>query len=56
MKPPKDKAKDKDKKDTADYLVNIGGLSRGEANQLAKITDKDATNQDVAESVTKGIK
>ena len=56
MKPPKNKAKTKDKKDVSDYLVNVGKLQRGKANQLAKTTDSNATNETVAESVKEGIK
>ena len=56
MKPSKDKAKDSDKKVVSDYLVYVGGLSRGEANRIAKVNDKNVTNQDVADSVKEGIK
>jgi hypothetical protein len=55
MKKPKENARAKDKKETADYLVDVGGLTQAEANKLAKV-QVAATNEQVADSVKEGIK
>ena len=55
MKPPKDKAKDKDKKAVSDYL-EAAGMSHQDAQAAAKADDKDATYEDVALSVRDACK
>jgi hypothetical protein len=56
MKPPNEKPKAAEKKIISDYLVTVGGLSRGDANRLANTTNPNATHLTVANDVKKGLK